>query len=137
MATQGRTTDLPTRQTLQADRLRDNHTQQVKDSPLFTGISIVCTPPDVFTLSGLSWLGIVRPLRPVAVMAASAPPLHRGCEWLVCKAERKPVLREARGEKQKQMLASALLQAGPGLWELTQSTWDHPCQGLIITPLCE
>lgn len=32
----------------------------VKDSPLFTGISIVCTPPDVFTLSGLSWLGIVR-----------------------------------------------------------------------------
>lgn len=32
----------------------------VKDLPLFTGISIVCTPPDVFTLSGLSWLGMVR-----------------------------------------------------------------------------
>ena len=60
VATKGQTTDLPTRQTLQADRLRDNHTPQVKDSPLFTGISIVCTPPDVFTLSGLSWLGIVR-----------------------------------------------------------------------------
>lgn len=30
------------------------------DLPLFTGISIVCTPPDVFTLRGLSWLGIVR-----------------------------------------------------------------------------
>ena len=53
-------TDPPTRHTLQAKRLRDNHTQQVKASPLFTGISIVCTPPDVFTLSGLSWLGIVR-----------------------------------------------------------------------------
>lgn len=61
------------------------------------------------------------PLRPVAVMAASAPPLHRGGEWLVCKAERIPVLREAQGEKQKQMLTSTLFQAGPSLWELTQS----------------
>ena len=49
----------PDRSSRQTDS-RDNHTPQVKDSPLFTGISIVCTPPDVFTLSGLSWLGIVR-----------------------------------------------------------------------------
>lgn len=66
---------------------------------------------------------ILAPLRPLTVMAASAPPLHRGGgEWPVRKAERTPVLREAQGKRQKQTITSALLHAGPGLCELTRST---------------